>query len=1035
MPEAAFLCDRDGRVRAANRIARHLFRWTEAAGLPDLSALLPGIMQLVRIERKMTRTRSRAFCLDGTVREVEVALGWLDTNQPDEGFLLTVREAWPVLSSEHESYATRPLQAVAQAAIDTGEVVDVDRWRSTVVRTLVDDFGAMAVGLWHCVRPGESPSLRAIAVAGSVAERGQPDHEDLAAIIDPDHPAWSLARLEGVVESGKAWSGEGFPDASETAFAWMARHGIRSVASQPLRRGGRLTGILVMFGPGPLDSIRSTALAAYAAVIAAAGVDIHTDQCARAARDEAEDQRRRLQTILDVLPVGVMLLEGADGRVTLVNPAARGMGGFVATESQRLDELPESLPVFHLDGRPFAPTERPLWRALRKGERVQETLRYRNPEGVESILEVAAAPFPGPSGGAVTCFREVTEEVQLRQETRERAAQLKALLDHLPVGVAYFDEYGVCRATNSPARKFLVGSSRYTINETHAADLFAETPLLRQALERCLKEGCPHQEHSAPWSDRGGAGGIRYLDWQFEPLIVSHGRYSGVLALIVDVTDRKLASDQLRQAVETAVQASRTKTQFLSAVSHDLRTPVNALRLLAEWLALVAERQPQPDPELRGLVGDVRRATGNLVDLVNDLLELTLIESGGMAYRPTRFTIQPWLDEILSPLRVSARAKGLELMWSATPAERVAYTDRVKLGRVLVNLVANAIKFTEEGRIEVSVGAGPVGELALRVCDTGPGIAAEDLERIFDEFAQLRNPERDRTKGTGLGLAICRRLVQGAGGRLLTESKLGVGSTFTALYPPDHLAEFELPTPHAPLASPLPSASEIPPRNRAEPVSGGSILLVEDDPYSRRSLARLLEREGYRVIQAESGPAVLDLLKSNEPALMILDLMLPGMDGLAVIKRSAQNPDGRPECHRPHGRPAQRTHRRTRRARCDRDSLQTPRTQRTPHRSPKLPGPSRRREPLLLNPKSARYFFPPSGLNPMEAEQAGTHAGHPLDRPGRVRSSPPRFQTEINPCAFSNGSRPASAWPVRSAAVSPQPSPPPTPDNPHATRS
>ncbi len=347
------------------------------------------------------------------------------------------------------------------------------------------------------------------------------------------------------------------------------------------------------------------------------------------------------------------------------------------------------------------------------------------------------------------------------------------------------------------------------------------------------------------------------------------------------MTDRKLAADQLRQAAAQAEQASLAKSQFLSALSHDLRTPVNALNLQVEWLHRLLARPRLPQGELLSLAADIRAAATGLGELVNDLLELCVIDSGVPTYNPSEFALDGWLEAVLAPLRLSAQAKNLDFSWSVDRPGRIVHADRVKLGRVLTNLVDNALKFTEQGSVRIAAGATPDGWLALAITDTGPGIPAEDTERIFDEFAQLRNPERDRTKGTGLGLAICRRLVRVSGGTLTVESRLGAGSCFTALYPPNHLpARRSAPAPVAAPAAAPPEPAAVPPAS-----ARGPILLVEDDPYSRKALARLLEREGYVVVAAADGPQALDLAAPPWPALVLLDLMLPGMDGIEVLRQ------------------------------------------------------------------------------------------------------------------------------------------------------
>jgi PAS domain S-box-containing protein len=780
----------------------------------------------------------------------------------------------------------RGLRATVETAARLGAQDDPTRWAEGVVHSLIRDFDADLAALWVV-----SPQSGQLILAGlSASWPLEPDHQHWLSTVD--HPVWSDARVRDVAASHLSWidCGESLPtsDFGPPGAAAPDFSALSARATMPLVRGHELLGVLVHLARKPLAHELEATLTAFTAVVTAALSDRQLYERARSARLEAEVQRQKLQTILDELPIGVMLLEGPEGRMTLLNPAAQAMGGTSsAVGSVVLGTAMERLQVMHLDGRPYQPSEQPLWRALFRHERTRETLKYRRDDGREVFVEVSAAPYPGPEGGAVAGFRDVTAEVQLRTDQAERAAELKALLDHLPVGVAYFDESGVCRAANGPARRILRRSRGSTIGAA-SADLFRQAPSLHSALTRCLQGQTPHFEHSTPWTDTSSdpQAGPRFLDWRFEPLNLVHGHTIGALALVTDVTDRKLAADQLRASVTLAEQASRDKTRFLAAVSHDLRTPVNALSLLADCLSVVAERQQEPDRELRPLVSDLKRSTSNLVDLVNDLLELTLLDSGDFSYKTTDFTLGGWLDEILIPLRRTARARGLDLVWSCDEPERRVHTDRVKLGRVLVNLAGNAIKFTESGSITVRAEVhAESGLFRLSVADTGPGIPEAQFERIFDEFAQLRNPQRDRTRGTGLGLPICRRLVEGAGGRIRVQSRLGVGSVFTAEFPCREGPAIP-PSPLGSAHATTPVPDEPPDRPRTAPIAecAECLLLVEDDPFSRRSLARLLEREGFRVLEAEDGPGALDIIASQKPALVLLDLMLPGLDGADVLR-------------------------------------------------------------------------------------------------------------------------------------------------------
>ncbi len=879
LPDAVVAVDASHTIVYANAALERLLGWPVASliGQP-LATLIPARLQAQHREgfqRYMATGQSHrgghalrvpARHRDGSEVDVEIRLACLPGSDDDRVVVAVLRDSRPQRELERQRDLAHCLRATAEAAARLGFRNDPDAWAQSVARALVNDFDAALARLWLLGPDQKTLILRASAGPAAMADRPAPGQNTV-------HLTWSPAKFNDLIHRRVPYVKNGLEGDPDFDPQWVAREGIAAVAAFPLCCAGELLGVLVSFTRYPLPPEFVSALGAFAAIVATALSDIQMFEHAHAAQLEAETQQRKLQTILDVLPVGVLLLEGPEGRLSLVNPAGRQIGS-TAPVADNLQEFEEVIRLRHLDGREYKPEDRPLHRTLLHGERVNETLLYRRPNGQDLVLEVTTAPFPGPIGGAVSTFRDVTEERRLRAELAERAAQLKALLDHLPVGVAYFDVSGVCRAANGLARKTL-GQGRNAITGINAAELFARTPALHQALVRCLTSQTPHADSIIPWFDPTASTPQRFLEWRFEPLPPAAGRTTGALALIVDVTDRKHAADDLRRAVETAQQASRNKTQFLSAVSHDLRTPVNALSLQAEWLSYVAARQSQPDPELAPLAADIRRAAGNLIELVNDLLDLTLFDSGAVEYHPTNFGLDEWLEATLVPLRLTATARHLDFSWHVDRPGRVIHGDRVKMARVLVNLASNAVKFTETGAIRVSAHAGDGGSLVLSVNDTGPGIPPNQLARIFDEFAQLRNPERDRTKGTGLGLAICRRLVEVAGGTLDVESTPGVGSTFTATYPPNHLPR------DAQLAHLREEPSD---PSHLITAAQGPILLVEDDPFSRRSLEKLLERKGYTVRSAETGTEAIALLDEITPALVILDLMLPGMNGGEILR-------------------------------------------------------------------------------------------------------------------------------------------------------
>ncbi len=349
----------------------------------------------------------------------------------------------------------------------------------------------------------------------------------------------------------------------------------------------------------------------------------------------------------------------------------------------------------------------------------------------------------------------------------------------------------------------------------------------------------------------------------------------------VSASNEQLASANLalEQRREESAEEARRKTRFLAAISHDIRTPVNALVLSCQLLRAIGEASvacaaPIDPVDVDELTGALLSNASALVELVNDLLDIARHDQGKLEFTESEFSLGEFLTATVDGMRPLAEKKHIALILDdATPWAGLR-TDRIKLARVVQNLVANAIKFTEVGKIRVEARASTQAGLLLQVHDTGIGIPEAMREGIFDEFAQLRNPERDRTKGTGLGLAICRRLVVAMGGTIDVSTRPGQsGSTFRVTLP----------------ASKVSGDGQVREGNVINPTSpphrySGEVLVVEDHEPSRILLQRLLKQTGLTVKTAENGQDALTQIEKVRPNLVLMDLMMPVLGGLETLK-------------------------------------------------------------------------------------------------------------------------------------------------------
>jgi PAS domain S-box-containing protein len=641
-----------------------------------------------------------------------------------------------------------------------------------------------------------------------------------------------ILRSDALVEEGVALMREA-----------MDRGSSRRI-SRRTRKGGALVHVEVLVVPIRMDG---TLVGSYA---------IYHDL------SELHRQKQYFESLLEISPTAIVTVD-LDSRVTSWNPAAEKLFGYSREEAlgRDVDDLVASADELRAEAADVN-------RRGSHGEFEVISRRTRKDGSLVDVqLRVAPVFLEGELVGRYGIYHDISELQRQKQ-------YFQSLLENSPTAIAAVDLENVVTAWN-PAAEALFGFTAEEALERQLDDLVANSPEVRAEAEQlnrlAIDTGHVHLVTRRTRKD----GSLVDVEVLVSPVLLG-GRMEGFYAIYHDI-------GELVEARREAEKATQAKSDFLATMSHEIRTPMNAIIGMTELLLDTALSNEQ-----RGFADVIRASGDSLVTIIDDILDFSKIEAGRLELEHRPFVVVDCVESALDTVAASASAKGLDLACLVDPETPAAFLgDATRLRQILGNLLTNAVKFTDSGEVVLSVGGaaipsggtragGHLYRLNFAVRDTGIGIPADRMDRLFQSFSQVDASTTRRYGGTGLGLAISKRLSEMMGGSMWAESSPGVGSTF----------HFTV------TAEEAPSPVELP--QRGAELNGKRMLVVDDNASNREVIRRQSLAWGMVTRETESAAEALEWIQRGDPFdIALIDMQMPAVDGLTLARDIRRSRDAR----------------------------------------------------------------------------------------------------------------------------------------------
>ena len=590
---------------------------------------------------------------------------------------------------------------------------------------------------------------------------------------------------------------------------------------------------------------------------------------------------RMSQLILDSSPFAVAVLD-AELNVVDCNEAALRLFG-VSSEREYLENQFLFCAPIQPDGRFAGEAARQLVIEARdKGESVARWV-YMNKNGDPVPSEITLKRLDYDDTFIIVKYiRDLRAELEAQATVQEITERNSIMINAAPIGFVYFDdEFSVidCNPaalslfgmadTEAFGRDFLANCPEYQPDGRLSTESFTDT------MQKTVNDG----QVTVEWHHMTAAGEplpteitLKRIEYQSSYRIVAYLRdlreHKAVLA------EMQRAAQQQKEAKELAEDSAKTKSEFLANMSHEIRTPMNGI-IGITGLALKKE----PTGAMKEYLEKIDQSARSLLRIIGDILDFSKIEAGKLEIEYAEFDINAVLSEIRNITSYSVSRKGIDFIVNVPEDMNFnVIGDSLRLQQVLLNIISNAIKFTQEGSVSVSVVIADrkesAAELVFNVSDTGIGMTEEQASKIFDAFGQADSSTTRKYGGTGLGLAICKSLVELMGGRIWLESEPGAGTTFF------FTARFETTVSREITAGQTDNDDYVIPSE----LVGSRLLLAEDNEINRMIATELLEIAGFKLDVAENGKEAVEMVLKNQYDLILMDIQMPEMDGFTATR-------------------------------------------------------------------------------------------------------------------------------------------------------